>query len=82
VNGLKFHYGFADSPDSWHGLEFVALEEDGRKTIDTFRNSYRVPHQAATRYPNYIFDEGALDPDTIVLFFFGDDAAWGLIMTG
>jgi hypothetical protein len=82
VNGLKFHYGFADTADSFHGLEFVALEEDGRKMIDTFRNIYRVPHQAAKRYPNYFFQEGELDPNASVLFFFGDDGAWGLIMTG
>ena len=82
VNGLKFNYGFVDSPDSWHGLEFVALEEDGRKTIDTFRNIYRVPQQAAKQYPNYFFQEGELEPEATVLFFFGDDSAWGLIMTG
>jgi hypothetical protein len=82
LNGLTFHYGFVDSPDSWHGLEFVALEEDGRKTIDTFRNTYRCPHQAAKRYPNYFFGEGELDPNATVLFFFGDDSAWGIIMTG
>ncbi len=82
VNGLKFTYAFVDAPDDWHGLQFVALDEDGRKTIDTFRNSYRIPHQAAKRYPNYFFQEGQVGPDTPVLFFFGDDSGWGLIMTG
>lgn len=82
VNGLKFHYAFVDEPDSWHGLEFVALEEDGRKMIDTFRNIYRIPHQPAKRYPGYFFQEGEVDPNTQVLFFFGDDGGWGLIMKG
>jgi len=82
VNGLKFCYAFADAPDHWHGLEFVALEEDGRKTIDTFRNTYRIPFQPAKRYPNYFFQEGEISPDKPVFFFFGDDSGWGLIMTG
>lgn len=82
INGLKFHYSFVDAPDHWHGLEFVALEEDGRKTIDTFRSIYRIPHQAARRYPAYFFQDGEMSPDTQVLFFFGDDGAWGIIMTG
>lgn len=82
VNGLKFCYSFAGVPDSWNSLEFIALEEDGRKMIDTYRNIYRVPHQAAKRYPNYFFQDGEIDPDTQVLFFFGDDGAWGLIMKG
>lgn len=82
INGLKFHYSFADSPDDWHGLEFVALDEEGRKTIDTFRNRYRIPHQVAKRFPNYFFQDGAVDPETPVLFFFGDDGAWGIIMIG
>ncbi|MBK9265625.1 MAG: SMI1/KNR4 family protein [Polyangiaceae bacterium] len=82
INGLKFNYSFADSPDDWHGLEFVALDEEGRKTIDTFRNIYRIPHQVAKRYPNYFFQDGAVDPETPVLFFFGDDGAWGIIMIG
>lgn len=82
LNGLKFCYSFTDTPDSWNGLEFVALEEDGRKTIDTFRNTYRIPFQPAKRYPNYFFQEGEVSADKPVLFFFGDDGAWGLIMTG
>lgn len=82
VNGLKFHYAFVDAPNEWHGLEFVALDEDGRKMIDTFRNTYRIPHQPAKRYPNYFFQEGEIGSDTPVLFFFGDDGGWGLIMTG
>jgi len=82
INGLKFHYAFADAPDHWHGLEFVALEEDGRKMIDTFRNIYRIPHQAAKKYPAYFFQDGEVDPNTPVLFFFGDDSGWGIIMTG
>lgn len=82
VNGLKFCYSFAGVPDSWNSLEFVALEEDGRKTIDTYRNIYRVPHQIARKYPNYFFQEGEIAPDEQVLFFFGDDGAWGIIMTG
>jgi hypothetical protein len=82
LNGVKFCYAFADAPDNWHGLEFVALEEDGRKTIDTYRNKYRIPHQPSKRYPNYFFDEGAVDPNTPVLFFFGDDSGWGIIMLG
>lgn len=82
VNGLKFCYSFSDTPDNWNGLEFIALEEDGRKTIDTFRNIYRMPHQVAKRYPNYFFQEGEIDPNALVLFFFGNDGAWGLIMKG
>ena len=82
VNGITFSYAFADAPDHWHGLEFVALDEDGRKMIDTFRNSYRIPHQPAKRYPNYFFQEDQVSADTPVLFFFGDDSGWGLIMTG
>lgn len=82
INGLNFYYAFVDKPNDWHGLQFVALEEDGRKTIDTFRNMYRIPHQVAKRYPNYFFQENEIDENTPVLFFFGDDGAWGLIMTG
>lgn len=82
LNGLKFHYSFADAPDGYHGLEFVALDEGGRKMIDTFRNIYRVPHQAAKRYPEYFFQAGEVDPNAQVLFFFGSDDAWGVIMKG
>jgi hypothetical protein len=82
INGLKFYYSFVDAPDHWHGLEFVGLEEDGRKTIDTFRSMYRIPHQVAKRYPAYFFQDGVIDPDKQVLFFFGDDSGWGIIMTG
>ncbi len=82
LNGLVFRYAFADEPDAWHGLEFLALDEGGKKTIDTWRRVYRLPHQAVKRYPSFFFQEGSLSPSEPALFFFGDDSGWGIIMSG
>ena len=81
-NGLVFRYAFADKPDEWHGLELVALDNDGKRTIDTYRRTYRIPRQSAKRFPEYFFQDGAVEKDAQVLFFFGSDDAWGVLMIG
>lgn len=82
LNGIQFHYSFADDPSGYHGLEFVALNDDGRKTIDTLRRTFRIPRQAAKRFPEYFFQPGDVEANKQVLFFFGDDSAWGVLMIG
>ncbi|MEY3212551.1 MAG: hypothetical protein RIT28_3032 [Pseudomonadota bacterium] len=81
-NGLVFRYAFVDKPDEWHGLELLALDSDGKKLIDTYRRTYRIPRQSAKRFPEYFFQDGAVEKDAQVLFFFGSDDAWGVLMIG
>ena len=81
-NGLVFRYAFADKPDEWHGLELVSLDSDGKKMIDSYRRTYRIPRQSAKRFPEYFFQDGAVEKDAQVLFFFGSDDAWGVLMIG
>lgn len=82
VNGANFGYSFADAPDGYHGFALIALLEDGKRTVDTRSRQYRIPRQKAKRYPDYFFQPGQIDPETEVLFFFGSDDAWGILMLG
>lgn len=82
LNGFVFHYAFTDAPDDWHGFALLALDEDGKKVIDPKSRSLRIPRQVASRYPKHFFQDGALGPGDEVLFFLGDDAAWGVLMLG
>lgn len=82
LNGLAFFYTFRDEPDGWHGVQLLALDRNGSKTIDTSRGFYRIPRQAAKRYPEYFFQPDQIAPSTPALFFLGSDDAWGVIMTG
>lgn len=81
-NGLVFRYAFADKPDEWHGLELLALDSDGKKVIDSYRRTFRIPRQSAKRFPEYFFQDGEVDKDAQVLFFYGSDDAWGILMIG
>lgn len=80
LNGLVFHYAFADAPDDWNGFALLALDEDGKKVIDPRTRYLRLPRQAASRYPGHFFQPGAVSPATESLFFLGDDAAWGVLL--
>jgi hypothetical protein len=82
LNGLVFHYAFKDQPDHQHGFALLALDSDGKKVIDPIARAYRIPRQAAKRYPAHFFQPGEVQPETDVLFFFGSDDAWGVIMVG
>jgi len=82
LNGLVFHYSFKDQPDSYHGFQLLALDADGKKVIDPRRATLRIPRQAAKRYPDHFFQQGAVEPTEDVLFFMGSDDAWGVLMLG
>ncbi|MFO0561826.1 MAG: hypothetical protein U0269_27690 [Polyangiales bacterium] len=82
LNGLVFHYSFKDEPEGYHGFQLLALDSDGKKVIDPRRSTLRIPRQAAKRYPEYFFQEGAVSPSEDVLFFMGSDDAWGVLMLG
>lgn len=82
INGLSFGYSLADDPDGYNGFALIALLEDGKRTVDTVSRQYRIPRQKAKRYPEYFFQPGEIDPETEVLFFFGSDDAWGILMLG
>jgi hypothetical protein len=80
LNGLVFHYAFVDAPDEWHGFSLLALDKDGKKVIDPKTRRLRISRQASSRYPDHFFQPGAVPPSTDVLFFLGDDGAWGVLL--
>lgn len=81
LNGITFFYSIGES--NWNGFSMLALDKDGKKTFDQFTRYYKIPHQKVKNFNAYFFhEESNMNPESEVLFFLGDDGAWGLLMIG
>lgn len=83
INGISFYYNVGENTSN--GLNIIGLEADGKRTFNPYSMSYFIPYQKAKAFGEYFLDdesETAISPDSEVLFFFGDDATWGILMVG
>ncbi len=80
VNGLSFLFSCGDQ--TWNGFTLLGLDSDGKRTYHPATNYYKMPYAKASSFSYFLHEESELtiDKNDEVLFFIGDDAAWGAIM--
>lgn len=80
INGLSFNFTLGD--DSWNGFTLLSLDPDGKQMYHPKTNYYKMPFAKAGSFSHFLNDESELiiDKNDEVLFFIGDDSAWGAIM--
>lgn len=80
LNGLSFYFSCGDQ--TWNGFTLLSLDSDGKKMYHPQTNHYKMPFDKAGSFSYFLNDESKLiiDKNDEVLFFIGDDSAWGAIM--
>ncbi len=79
VNGVEFFYTGPDG--SYNGVCIVGLSRDSRNTFSAENMHYRLPYQKAKSYGEYFLnDNSEISPEADVLFFIGDDSAYGILL--
>lgn len=83
MNGISFRFDIGKN--TFNGLDLVGLDGDGKSTFRPYNMTYGMPYGKAKSYGKYFLDDesqASISPDDEVLFFFGDDASWGILMVG
>ena len=83
INGVSFYYKIGENTSN--GLNIIGLDADGKGTFNPYSMTHSMPFQKAKSFGEYFLNEESkvdITSDSEVLFFFGQDSAWGILMVG